>query len=172
MSSKSTSRWFNLNWLAKSYKGIPLPDLVMDDEIIVNGHKVGGCYYQPWGGEIYVNGKPHDTSNGLIIVNTDARDGYVISSLAHEFRHHLQFLHGIEFDGIIWGSNESDSYRDDIINYFSTSVTELDALLYEYNIFGDGESSEWLEWLIESGVSGLDQYIPKKTHLYVDGWIC
>jgi hypothetical protein len=135
----------------------------MDDNITISGHDVGGCYYRPWGGEVYINNTPHDLSNGLIVVNTDATDDYIISSLAHEFRHHLQMLHGVESDCIGWKLNEGDSYKNNIIEYFSKSITELDALLYEYNVTGDCESGERIDWLIQSNANGLgaclDKYI-------------
>ena len=70
------------------------------------------------------------------------------STLAHEFRHHLQRVHfGIKPDVIEWDIGEN--YKDSIIKYFTSSVTEMDALLYEVKYYPDDVNLEWYEWLVK-----------------------
>lgn len=80
----------SLEWLTKEHKSIPKPKVVMEYY-----HKYGGFYVPPDRKEYWIGDKvyyPRET-NGLIFVNGKYGDSQSIAStLAHEYRHHHQFL--------------------------------------------------------------------------------
>ena len=124
-----------LNWLPKA-KGVPLPDVC-----IVDDYDYSGCYYYPEYSEVELDGKCVSIENGLIILKSDTSP----STIAHEFRHHLQWWYGLEVEGVEWDFNKP--YEDAIIEYYTKSITEMDALLYECNHYPDDYNMQNYEWL-------------------------
>lgn len=126
-----------LNWLSKS-KDISIPEIY-----IVDDFDYSGCYYSPEFNETILDNTCISIgNNGLIVIKSDISP----ATIAHEFRHHLQFVYGMDFDHSEW--NDNKSYKDAIIEYYSTSITEMDALLYEYKQYPDDHNTEWFEWLL------------------------
>lgn len=129
-----------LNWL-KYPKDISIPDIIV---IGIDDFDYGGCYYEPEMGEVWLNETPYTLDRGLLIVREDCYE----STLCHEFRHHLQLVDmGIEPDVVEFRTDLD--YKDAIIDYFTQSVTERDALLYELKHFPNDYTLQWYEWLIK-----------------------
>ena len=129
-----------LNWL-KFPKDISIPDIIT---VGVDDFNYGGCYYEPEWNSISVSDRSFSLERGLLVVREDNYE----STLVHEFRHHVQRVHfGIKPDGIEW--EEGESYKNSIIKYFTSSVTEMDALLYELKHYPDDVNLEWYEWLVK-----------------------
>jgi len=131
-----------LGWLPKP-KQMSLPHMVFEEE-----ENCSGKYYLPFDGQVLINGKYYDCDNGLISVGPD-KD--IASTIAHEFRHHQQLMSGIDLGGTSF-ENTSGTYKDRIVEYFSKSITELDALIFEVNHYPDKTNQEWLHWIIKSYV--------------------
>lgn len=130
-----------INWLKFFPKDVILPDIVVIGE---HNYDYGGCYYKPEWAEICVEGRNYSLEKGLIVVRDD-QDG---STLAHEFRHHLQRVYyGIEFPSQEF--NFDIPYKDAIIKYFTSSWIEMDALLYELSKKPTDTNLEWYEWIVK-----------------------
>lgn len=127
-----------LNWLPKQ-KEVPIPDIV-----IVDNYDYSGCYYSPEYAEVILDDRCFSTENGLIVLKSDTSP----STVAHEFRHHLQHINGVDFGIVDWDFNKP--YKDAIIEYYTESPTEMDALLYECKHYPDDDNMQWLEWIIKS----------------------
>jgi hypothetical protein len=126
-----------LNWLPKP-KDISIPDI-----FIVDDYNYSGCYWHPQYGEDILDGKCVSLENGLIVIKSDTSP----STIAHEFRHHLQYMNGIDFEIMDWNFNKP--YKDAIKEYYTQSITEMDALLYECRLYPDDNNMQSLEWCYE-----------------------
>ena len=125
-----------LNWLPKP-KQLSIPDIC-----IVDDYDYSGCYYHPQWNEAVLDDKCVSLENGLIVIRIDTSP----STIAHEFRHHLQYMRGFDFGVQEWDFNKP--FKDAIIEYYSESFTEMDALLFECKHYPDDDNMEWIEWLI------------------------
>lgn len=146
-------RSIDLHWLSKKEKDITLPNLVYENI----GYGCGGSYYSSThNDEVYLNGKYYDCSNGLILVNTynDYSDKNEIENvLAHEWRHHCQYLRNIytdPYDSSMFDWN--DDYWNSIIKFFSTNKTEVDALLFAEKYAPSDCTTEWISHLKDFNV--------------------
>lgn len=136
-----------MRWL-KPPKDLPLPAVLVHEL----GH-TGGEYWSPSKVPIWIEGrKTCDRSRGIIVLDPEAD----ASTLAHEFRHHLQVLNNWTNDSPAPELVESwfkDFKRKGIVNpwqetmyeYFTTSKMELDALLYEHKKYPTVYSIELLQ---------------------------
>ena len=124
-----------LNWLPKP-KQLSIPDI-----FIVSNYDYSGCYYSPEYCEVELDGKCVSVENGLIVIESDTSP----STIAHEFRHHLQWCHGVDSEIQEWNFNKP--FKDAIIEYYTNSLTEMDALLFECKHYPDDDNMEWFEWL-------------------------
>lgn len=135
----------DLNWLRGIDKEISLPKVVYFES-----YDYGGIYFHPMDEEIYVEGVYYDCKKGIIIVNTlEREDREVSATLAHEWRHHWQKVNGWKYDGIGWYSDEYSDYKADVIEYYTKSISEFDALLFEKKKTKADYASEWYEWVIK-----------------------
>ena len=141
---------FELNWVRlKCDKSIPMPEVVfysLDD--------CAGKYYHPENHELYdVDGKPYHMRYGVIVVDPDTP--LIHTTIAHEWRHHWQYYHGIEFE--ISSIVDNESYNESLLQYVTGSKTELDAIRFEYKYAGT--YPEWEKPLY----SVLKDLMPKKV---------
>lgn len=113
-----------LNWIRNEDKSLVIPEVIFQEL-----ESSAGQYMDPQPYEIYdMDGHPHDMNFGVIIINLNYTEEFE-STLAHEWRHHWQLFHGFEYDGIDkYKNNDYDKY---IINYFTKSKAEMDALRFE-----------------------------------------
>ena len=149
---KLARRSVELNWLSKYNKTITLPELVIVDQSFVNNVEVGGYMTRPCIGETYINGKYYDLKHGIMVITThDSDDSIIHEVISHEWRHHVQHMcmKNIEKPQQ-WIIHPAESYKDAIIRYFNTSITEMDALLYSLHKSPSSVNCQWYQWLIEA----------------------
>ena len=130
-----------LNWLCKD-KDISLPSIVF---AAMDG--CGGFYAHPEKDEYYFDGTYYDREKGLLFIDDTNDDTFVINTIAHEWRHHWQFMKGFNFDHK--SLNRGLEYKDMIIDFFNSSWTEMDTLLFSIEMYPDDGALEWYEWLIK-----------------------
>lgn len=124
-----------LNWLPNSFlKGLPTPNIAL-----VSDSGYSGAYYQH---QDYAWDDMDLRSKPLIIIDICITDA--ASTIAHEMRHHWQYHNGIEFDNVAW--NRDINYYDALIEYYTKSYTEFDALRFERK-FAPDEDNEYI-WMI------------------------
>ena len=92
-----------------------------------------GQYYPIEHAEVCLGGRHWSLAKGLIVLNTVAISDHHDEAdvIAHEWRHHWQFLHGWKYDGKPpinheWGGGET--WRQNVKRYYTTSKSELDAM--------------------------------------------
>jgi len=146
-----------LNWIRKKVdKSIPMPEVVYHSL-----DKAGGKYYPPdKNHELYdPDGKPYHMRYGVIVINPEYEPFQ--STIAHEWRHHWQHYHGIEFK--ISPRVDDENYNETLLNYFTGSKTEWDAVRFQYEHVGFlGEYKEWEKLLYPV----LKDLMPKKVWVY------
>lgn len=120
---------------ANSDKAAGFPPVVLSEDAEVDGERVAGFYCRPERGEYLVGDRFFPLDRGLIVATHDA-------AVAHEWRHHWQWFHGWEYDGLGWPPR---SYARDIRRYFRGSKSEMDALLYEARRVPDPFHEEWFD---------------------------
>jgi hypothetical protein len=126
------------NWCRD--KKIPVPDVVY-----VSGTHYAGLYISPSIDYIiYDNIHILPSKNGTIIINSEHDN--IASVLAHEYRHHWQYHHGWDYDGIPWQFDAD--YISELTNYYRESHSEMDALLFELKL-APSEESMWIQSLIK-----------------------
>jgi hypothetical protein len=149
---KIPTNYVELNWLNKKDKDIRLPRLIE-----TNSNDYGGCYYPPGKYEIMIDNKFIPGDRGIIIIAETNDNKFHTNSLVHEWRHHWQTNKGIELDGLNWFELKG-SYEQKIVQYFTGSKSEMDALLFSNKISPDDTTLEWLEWIRKSKIL-LDKLI-------------
>ena len=128
--------------LARPDKQIILPPVVLYENIPYNSD---GMYVFPENGEIMIGEKFYPLDRGLIIISPTAEDFH----LAHEYRHHWQFMQGWEYDGP-GGWQQKGTYKESIINFYMNSRSEMDAHLYSLPWAKKDAPLQWQEWLIKA----------------------
>ena len=129
-----------LRWLNYP-KDISIPDIIIVGK---DEYEYGGCYYEPEKTEVWVTETPYPLDRGVLIVREDCYEG----TLCHEFRHHIQRTHmGIQPDVVEFKFDLR--YKDAVIEYFTQSMTERDALMYELKHYPNEHTLEWYEWLVK-----------------------
>jgi hypothetical protein len=111
----------------------------------------GGFYRLPYAGEMLLEGRFYDCSKGLIVVNA-SQPVLFARTLAHEWRHHWQTLHGWSYDGIQW--DQSLPYDRMLLRYLRTR-SEGDAFRFAYRHVRDEMSGEQRAMLIRLGYDVL-----------------
>lgn len=115
--------------------------------ILVNANSTyDGAYLRPYNGEILIDDKYVDCTNGIIAISetTDA------ASVAHEFRHHWQAACGKDMTVIhTWVACSYANYKSQITRYIRDSRIEMDALLYEVAKYPNDSNQQRLEWVRE-----------------------
>ena len=138
------NRFIELNWLAKSDKDILLP-VVVFEEI-----KTAGVCMFPVREEKLIGERYYPRDRGIIVIHPDHPG--VASTLAHEWRHLWQVYNlGWPDECSWWDSESSLSYKQQIIEFFTSDVRETDALLFERKKATCEVIEQWYEWIIKRG---------------------
>jgi len=119
------------NWIRKkSDKALPIPEVMY-----FPFSEADGCYYHPREKlEIYdIDGKSYSMKYGVIAVNPKNYKN-IEETIAHEWRHHMQYFNGIDFGKLSYPLEIFNKlpYRKAIWEYFSESEIELDAIRFQY----------------------------------------
>lgn len=144
-------------WVSRIHKWVPQVPM-----IFIGSAFYGGLYCPPRSEEYVFEGRSINLTEGLIVVCEDQKRNDEL--IAHEWRHHHQHCSGVVYDGIGWPPDLEDSYDNNIINYFSQSDCELDALLFSSRFVVTETTLYWLELLEREGVV---MYTNKKWY----GWL-
>lgn len=134
-----------LRWLQRKSKEIPLPILIVGD---LGGH-AAGLQYKPWDCHEVVAGHDVDRRHGIIAVDDEYCDRMSFESiLAHEWRHQWQDFNCLgPYD---WPVQTPDApHKQRMVEYFTTSKREQDALFFEVKFAADDYSVQRLEWVRE-----------------------
>lgn len=121
-----------LNWLKKFDKSLSIPRIAF----VTDFEEASGMYFEPEDAEELINGIYYPLDKGLLIVRTDLPDSKApIDTLAHEWRHHWQrYNFGTTYyDGYPW--NASIAYDDALIEYYTKSYCEYDALTFANKVY-------------------------------------
>ena len=129
-----------LRTIARPDKSIILPPVV-----ITENDTAGGWYVEPEKAEIVIDGRYYPLDRGLIAISSAQES--MDNTLAHEYRHHWQYMNGFALDSIGW--NISGTYKEKIIKYFTKSRSEMDAFLFAMAYEAGDSILEWQEWLIK-----------------------
>lgn len=140
----------HLSWLSRLDKWLPFPRLVFADL----GDGCGGHYQCPWKWEHWYDGTPINSKRGIIAVNTRCDESEFAATLAHEWRHHWQWLSGWKNDSPQFVCANDADYDSAIRTFFSASQSERDALRFQEQVAPTGYAAEW------QSLCGL--YIPSK----------
>lgn len=119
----------SINWLPLSHrKNISQVKVIIEDDI-----------GQPYSGYYAIGTKT------LVAVYRNLGGGSLESTIAHEFRHHVQYeTNNISLKVVSFNTNIT--YEKAIRQYFRSSLSELDALIYEHK-YAKSDLNEW--WLKE-----------------------
>ena len=136
-------RSLELSWLGSDVKGYSLPALVFSAR-----RDVGGCYYHPERAEVLLDETHHDLTRGLIVISSVWPE-LIPSSIAHEWRHHWQFLNGWQYDGKAWNWDRVNqaNYDAAIVSFFTQSRSERDALRFERRKSQNDSNEQWISLL-------------------------
>lgn len=121
------------NWIRKKLdKTLPSPNVMYFPL-----STAGGRYYYPkkHAAAYDLDGKSHSMKNGLIIVDSKLDIHSIVGVIIHEFRHHWQHFNGVKYDKPTCSSYDKNikNYEKNTLQYFSSSIAELDAIRYEYS---------------------------------------
>jgi len=125
-----------LNWIRNFDKSLFIPEVVFHSL-----NSASGKYYPPEKkGWLYdENGHPYLMRFGVIVINPNQSDKEVPRTIAHEWKHHWQYFHGIKFEIPPTNLFNRYSYMTAIVKYFKCSRTESDAIRFEYKHAGMNE---------------------------------
>lgn len=132
-------RSIDLNFVARRDKSLPFPNLAFDE---MEGY--AGFYVRPQEEEFIWREKIHDARRGVIFISTNYPE-IIASTIAHEWRHHWQFFNGFQMDGTSW--NSPADYDAAIVEYFTKSKSEADALRFQIRTVGWEKDDQWKEIL-------------------------
>lgn len=134
------------NWLPNSIrKGLPTPRIV-----IVNRSDCGGFYCAQTKNRCIHPWVDMDVSEGPVI-GVANNDNETAGIIAHEYRHHWQWLNHSGLMGrSVWSEPESLDYKASIIRYFRSFWWEMDALRFQLKHAPDDLSCLWWDWLMEA----------------------
>tara|TARA_R110000851_G_scaffold142629_4_gene281333 strand:- start:191 stop:571 length:381 start_codon:yes stop_codon:yes gene_type:complete len=113
----------------------------LPNSLLKDLHSPPSIVYEPYVDQQYRGYYTHGTAK-LVIVETD--EELIQSTIAHEFRHMLQYFSGRPLESTSFESTY-ENYEDQITKYFTNSWSEYDALQFEYK-----HSKNWLnEWWLK-----------------------
>lgn len=117
-----------LNWIRKKVdRTIPMPEVMYFPFT-----DAGGRYYRPQKGWMFDGDmRPHSMKYGVIVVSPLCSDN-VEATIAHEWRHHWQYFHGVKFDATPVNIFQTMAYEKALVKYFKSSRMEMDALRFQY----------------------------------------
>jgi hypothetical protein len=99
--------------------------------------------------EKYTNqnyGGYYDTTKIVVVLHPDECNNAIASTIAHEFRHHTQLvLNQRNVPSIAVPEDIFDNYPQAIRRYFRSSISEMDALVYQNKIIKSHTAEQWLK---------------------------
>lgn len=130
---------------------------IMPRLVYVERGGVSGYYAQPDDDERMVASSFVPENRGIICVNTladaDQDSRYLVDSLAHEVRHHWQYIQGLT---TFWDRPDEQNwyylaetfeYKEAIVKYLTLNWDELDAVLFARRFSHCPHTEEWVEWV-------------------------
>jgi len=135
----------NLHWLDLN---IELPLMILCDEPY-NDDGFSGTYIRPMNDRLIINnGKERYPMNRGIILIYPINKEYFYSNIAHEYRHHWQYLNGWKYDGrarqsIMYLKN--GDIKKFVEEYYLKSKSELDALMFQHGMYPTKDSQKIIE---------------------------
>lgn len=153
-----------MKWLQKIDRHLSLPKLMVVDAV-GEAANIGGLYSHPSTEEEVHFGIliPPSASGTIIVAHFPDRDWDFASCLAHEYRHAWQEKQGAVFERSKLQCEKKIDYADPlwyekhIIDYFTSSRTEMDALRFEVKYAPDKENL----WRL----AACEEYLAKRTIL-------
>lgn len=119
-----------LNFIPLSYrKNVTLPKVIFEPKL----EQLYGGYYNP-------------NTQTIVVVEDD--NNYTDSTLAHEYRHHLQHYYGHTMSSAKITDSIYENYNLFIRNYFRNSWSEMDALIFQVKISPRDYCKFWLKGLV------------------------
>ena len=118
-------------WIRPMFKQVSQPVVVWDEQ----EENASGLYYHPAPEEVCIAGCNVPQDKGIIVIgsyNSEVREAG--STIAHEWRHHLQTVEfGWTYDGIGWNKPpmEPKEYERKLTQFFRRSRSEADALRFQ-----------------------------------------
>lgn len=117
-----------LSWLPLSErKNITLPKVIFEDYC---GQGYGGYQWE----------------NTLVVVLEDEEN--IPATIAHEYKHYLQYTNGIIFPPSRIGLFKKHSYNKAIRMYFRSQRHEMEALLFQERVAKSKVGAFWLKGLV------------------------
>lgn len=134
MSASSTRSWFELNWLRKGDKAIPLPNIVFTSALT----EYSGIYYRPEPDELRIRNRYYDLIKGLIVVSTNDDDSFlykrddetILKTIIHEWRHHWQYFTRKFYVEEATEFQDDGDYDQSVVEFYLSNVNEMDAFLF------------------------------------------
>lgn len=127
-----------LHWLQRKSKDLLYPNLLYVSKL----KNCGGCFYHPRKSEVLVGERIYDLSKGLIVIGEDNDDRDLSNTIAHEWRHFLQYHKFGAFRGIPFDIKMPYTKA---IKIFFQNPFERDALLYSHKVAPSPVSEYWME---------------------------
>jgi hypothetical protein len=132
-----------LHWLQKKSKDLFYPNLLFVSEL----KSAGGYFLHPRKSEVWIGNRVYDLTKGMIIVTEIWDDKDIPNTIAHEWRHFLQYhkfgpIKGTQF-------NNKVPYPTAIKSFFQNPF-ERDALLYSHKVAPSSTSDYWMEIINEN----------------------
>ena len=128
-------------------KSMPHADIAfIDDDSMVHL----GVYFPPQHVEnLNDNYIVPQSNRGLLCINiSSGKEEEIVSTICHEFRHHIQHQHGINFK---YNSNECGTWEG-YADYFLKNPQEWDALMFERSKIDSENTSILLDYIIKNNL--------------------
>lgn len=117
-----------LTWLPLSLrKNVTLPKVVLEESA---GQNYGGYYRRD--------------SFTIVAVESEV----IASTIAHEYKHHLQYISGTLQEPTDWNKLSSIGYNKAIRSYFRNNRSEMEALLFQEKHSPTDYGKFWLKGLV------------------------
>lgn len=140
-------RSLELNWIRNCDKSLLMPDVIFTKD-----QRYGGYYLHPYPGEAYIDGHFYTMETGIIVI-AEAWPENIASTIAHEWRHHWQMMHGWKFDHIGWDST-LPNYEEQLRAYVRKSRSEADAVRFQFKVAPCGVDEHWRS-VLSNAVEGF-----------------
>ena len=132
-----------IGWLIRRHKQEPRVEIIFTE---LENYSGFAC-----------NPRPHpwccddigiDAGRCVLLMANPTRDDemFFLNMLAHEFRHHWQRSR-MKTEPVRGNFMDYDTYQAEIVRYFRSSKSEMDALLYSIDVAPDPAALEWLSWI-------------------------
>jgi len=133
-------RSLELNWIRKEDKSLVMPLIIFS-----NTEDYSGKYFDiDRNTELLVDGTLYSLNKGAICISMhhNKTDRDIASVIAHEWRHHYQLCHGIEYDSTDYKNCEF--FEEKLIVWIS-SKAEMDAWKFQCKWYKPSYFDKWDE---------------------------